>query len=171
MNNLIYWLYGFKYWIISIEVPDAYKKRERCKLSKNSYKLISWTGVFVNFALCFAIAYQRYYLSLAIAYGTASGTMFDTQLNLQLSADGLLAISAIFLADALRRLKNEFSQNSKFVENRQTMCLHVYVIFGHSLVLIATQFVLIYSVKHPSPTSNLMVAIARVVLISVEAIG
>lgn len=21
-NNLIYWLYGFKYWVISIEVPD-----------------------------------------------------------------------------------------------------------------------------------------------------
>jgi len=93
--------------------------------------------------------------------------MFDTKLNLQLSADGLLAISAIFLADALRRLKNEFSQNAKFIENRQTMCLHVYVIFGHSLVLIATQFVLIYSVKHPSPTSNLMVAIARVVVFSV----
>jgi amino acid permease len=138
MNNLIYWLYGFKYWVISIEVPGAYTKRDRCKLPETSYKLISWTGVIVNFALCFAIAYQRYYLSLAIANGTANTAKFDTQLNLQLSADGLLAISAIFLADALCRLKHEFSQNAKFVQNRQTMCLHVYVIFGHSLVLIAT---------------------------------
>jgi len=57
MNNLIYWLYGFKFWIISIEVPEAYNKRDRCKLSKNCYKLISWTGVIVNLALCVAIAY------------------------------------------------------------------------------------------------------------------
>jgi hypothetical protein len=125
----------------------------------------------VNLALCFAIAYQRYYLSLAIAYGTANSSKFNTQLNLQLSADGLLAISAIFLADALRRLKNEFSQNEKFVQNKNTMCLHVFVIFGHSLVLIGTQFVLVHSVRHPSPSSNLMVAIARIVLISVESIS
>lgn len=78
MNNLIYWLYGFKYWVISIEVPGAYTKRDRCKLPETSYKLISWTGVVVNFALCFAIAYQRYYLSLAIANGTANTAKFDT---------------------------------------------------------------------------------------------
>ena len=51
------------------------------------------------------------------------------------------------------------------------MCLHVYVIFGHSLVLIGTQFILVHSVKHKTASSNLMVGIARIVLISVEAIG
>jgi len=51
------------------------------------------------------------------------------------------------------------------------MCLHVYVIFGHSIVLICTQLILVHSVKHKSASSNLMVAIARIVLISVEAIG
>lgn len=51
------------------------------------------------------------------------------------------------------------------------MCLHVYVIFGHSLVLIGTQFILVHSVKHKSASSNLMVCIARIVLITVESIG
>jgi hypothetical protein len=66
MNNLIYWLYGFKYWVMSIEVPGSYKQASSGnsgRFSKKCYDLISWVGILINLALCSVLAYQRYLLS------------------------------------------------------------------------------------------------------------
>ena len=171
LNNLIYWLYGFKYWVMSIEVPQTYNKERKCRCSERMYNVIKWVGIILNFALCSYLGYERYHLSLAFASGENIPHLVNIQLDLQLAADALLIIAAFFLADALRRLKKEFSTNAKFVQNRTTMCLHVYVIFGHSVVLVIVQFILVHAVKHPSPTSNLSVAFARIVNDSTEAFG
>jgi hypothetical protein len=69
----------------------------------------------------------------------------------------LLVISALFLADALRRLRREFSRNRKFVQNSKTMCLHVFVIIGHVFVLVFTQYTLARNLKDPSPMSKTIV--------------
>lgn len=109
-NNLIYWLYGFKYWVISIEVPDQYSREQKgCKCTERTYKLINWVGIALNLLICIAIAWQRYDLSVSLVNGTFTQQKLNFQLNLQLGADFFLAISAGFLADALRRLRNEFS--------------------------------------------------------------
>jgi hypothetical protein len=68
-NNLIYWLYGFKYWVMSIEVPGGYKKNKGF-LSERAYNLISWFGILLNFALILVVSYQRYFLSMSFSNGT-----------------------------------------------------------------------------------------------------
>ena len=84
--------------------------------------------------------------------------------------DGLLTLSAIFLGDALRRFNREFQLNQKFVQNKKTMCLHVYVMFGHTLILVATEFAFTYSVNHPQNLiSDDLLCAARIVLITTEA--
>ena len=45
---------------------------------------------------------------------------------------GLLIASAIFLADALRRLKQSFSQDNRLVVNYKTMSMHVIALFFYT---------------------------------------
>ena len=65
MENLIYWIICFKYWTISIEVPRAFHKERRSRLtiSQRSYNIVLWAGIVVNFVMCFAVSYVRFLLS------------------------------------------------------------------------------------------------------------
>ena len=137
MNNLIYWLYGFKYWVTSIEVPSNFKHKNSGK-SKQFYNIISWTGIILNFALCVVVGYDRYLLSMSFDNSTYTIKKLDVQLDLAYGVDFLLVVSALFLADALRRLRREFNRNKKFVENGKTMCLHVFIVIGHCFILAFT---------------------------------
>jgi hypothetical protein len=46
----------------------------------------------------------------------------------------LLVISAVFLADALRRLNKSFEAHGKLVVNKKTMCLHINALFLHTSI-------------------------------------
>ena len=62
LSNLIYWLFGFKYWVISIEVPKAFNKSEKSsnlRISQNTYNIVKWAGIGFNFVLCFFVAFYR----------------------------------------------------------------------------------------------------------------
>ena len=72
-------------------------------------------------------------------------------MNLFVLVTILLVFSAMFLADALRRLKNSLSKENKLVVNQKTMCLHVTALFMHTIVIVVVQFITVYSFEIPSP--------------------
>ena len=69
LNNLIYWLYGFKYWVIAREVPAAYKIKAgpaTCHISERGYTAMKWVGIVANLGLAAFLAISRYRLSIGI---------------------------------------------------------------------------------------------------------
>ena len=73
VSTLIYWLFGFKYWVISIEIPYVLQQEENTgKLcTETKYNLINWTGILVNFGCCFVCAVVRGQVDYQSTYGPA----------------------------------------------------------------------------------------------------
>lgn len=61
----------------------------------------------------------------------------------------LLVFSAMFLADALRRLSKALKKDKKMVVNQKTMCLHVTALLLHTIVIVSVQYVTVYSFENP----------------------
>lgn len=66
LSNLIYWLFGFKYWVISIEVPRsiAAKKKWRDEKDKSicteaGYEILNWLGIIINLIFCLWLGWKR----------------------------------------------------------------------------------------------------------------
>ena len=67
----MYWLFGFKYWLISIEIPYLLEKKRdedikneenqnyRRLCSEMRYKILNWVGIMVNFISCAFSGYKR----------------------------------------------------------------------------------------------------------------
>jgi O-antigen/teichoic acid export membrane protein len=83
----------------------------------------------------------------------------------------LLLISAFFLADALRRLRNEYKADKRLDVNRNIMCLHVIALFNHTFILVVAQFFIVYSFLRPSEKSKDQLNIARIFMFGSQAIS
>lgn len=169
VSNLMYWLFGFKYWVISIEIPDlieqqmtqteeidetsADEKQEKKKFwTETRYNMLNAIGIAVNFVVIAYLAWERGLLDyMSVQPGGAKRSLIELCLSLFLVVSGLLLVSAWFLADALRRLKKQFKKDKRLVVNQQTMCLHVTALFIHTFFLVACQFVTIWCFMFPSP--------------------
>ena len=122
-SNLMYWLFGFKYWVISIEIPNMIEaakedgKQQKRICSETRYKVLNWLGILVNFAVCAVLAWKRGLVNFISATKPPSPQLLDTCLYLYFAVTFLIVVSAIFLADALRRLKNSFSKDNRLVVN------------------------------------------------------
>ena len=89
------------------------------------------------------------------AYIMGSGNQVSEQLKklmlvLYMVIDGLLLISAIFLADALRRLKSQFKNNQQAQLNSRTMCLHVTALFSQTGAHIVASVLTMVSFVNPA---------------------
>lgn len=65
LQNVLYWLFGFKYWVISIEVPkiisedsEGTRKKKRFWTEKR-YKLFALIGVVLNVVICLGPGIMR----------------------------------------------------------------------------------------------------------------
>ena len=61
-NDLVYWLYSFKQWTISVQVPQMIKSRkeqEKHWLTQKRYQQIKWAGVAVIFVIVTIYAVLR----------------------------------------------------------------------------------------------------------------
>lgn len=122
-SNLMYWLFGFKYWVISIEIPNVIEaakeggKQQKRICTETRYKVFNWLGILVNFAVCAVLAWKRGLVDYISAAKRPSSQLLDTCLYLYFAVTFLIFVSAIFLADALRRLKNSFSKDNRLVVN------------------------------------------------------
>ena len=65
-SNLMYWLFGFKYWVISIEVPrlisaskEGNEAGHKSICSETRYEALNWVGIIINMAVCMLAAWKR----------------------------------------------------------------------------------------------------------------
>ena len=65
-SNLIYWIFGFKYWVISIEVPrliaeskEGPQSNHKSICTEARYKALNWIGILINLGFCLAVAWLR----------------------------------------------------------------------------------------------------------------
>lgn len=90
---------------------------------------------------------------------------------LEEGANFFLILDAVFLADALRRLKREFSRNKKFHENQKVMLLHVFVICGHSVVMVASAIVMSHAALHGNQRNLAPTLIAYAVQVTTQSVA
>jgi hypothetical protein len=83
----------------------------------------------------------------------------------------LLVVSAIFLADALRRLNNSLAKGSQLVVNQKTMCLHIFALFLHTVVIVIVQYITVYTFVHPQPKDDAILNISRIVLFASQSVS
>jgi len=143
-NNVLYWLYSFKQWAISVQVPKlvSSKKQEGNEqwLTPKRYTAIKWIGVAVIFLIVGAFASLRYILWKDADEQNEinfNKTEVRTNLSLLILTNACLLVSIVLMIDTYRRLKESFARNLKFRENKKVMVLQIYVLTFHILFEIA----------------------------------
>lgn len=145
--NITIWVFAFKYWVVSIEMPKAIENSRRMsivnkevdrtdKLLENTelrYQIGLWLGATVNvFATILYICYygkacmdntgdDRYKQADIIAYSFMNFCGF---------------VSSCFLGDALRRIYNAFKSYRDLAQNEQVMLLHLLVFIIYSVTTV-----------------------------------
>lgn len=65
-NDIVYWLYSFKQWTISVQVPQIIKSKKNNQdkhwLTPKLYQQIKWAGVALIFVIVTTYAILRYIL-------------------------------------------------------------------------------------------------------------
>ena len=151
VENLMYWLFGFKYWVTSVEIQqiqeeqktqsgravaaENIKKKRFCTETK--YKVLSAFGGLVNLGICLWMCIERAqltYFTLS-SQETPEKKKYDF-FDLEQAINGLLALSALFLADALRRLRKVLGNRKRIQINKRIMGLHIAVLFISAFISI-----------------------------------
>jgi hypothetical protein len=83
-------------------------------------------------------------------------------LDLELLEALLVIIDAMLLLEAISRFRRSLTRNPSFVQNRRTMCLHFFVMFGHAIVLALLSAMLVYAVRDPKRETKISVDILRI---------
>ena len=117
-------MFGFKYWVISIEVPrliaaskESSKGNHKSICSEARYEAINWVGILINLGFCLVVGWKRGLIEYVSASGEASHELGFSLMIFYMIVTLLLIVSAVFLADALRRLKKSFNQDEKLFIN------------------------------------------------------
>ena len=133
--QLTMWVFAFKYWVISIEMPKAIQnsramsilikedetKNEALENSESKYTVALWVGGVIN---CFAVClYITFYGKLCMNQG--SYLKYDVACYSFMNFCGL--ISSCFLGDALRRIYLTFKSYRGLLQNEKVMLLHLLV--------------------------------------------
>jgi hypothetical protein len=106
-------------------------------------------GIFINMVSCLILAYVRAQVDFQSQFGSAPHKLGSRLMQLFVLVTALLVFSAMFLADALRRLSKALKKDNKMVVNQKTMCLHVTALLMHTIVIVAVQYVTVYSFENP----------------------
>ena len=166
----MYWMFGFKYWVISIEVPrliaatkEGSEANHKSICSETSYDALNWVGIIVNLIFCLYVGWKRGMLMYDSAFDKHPHELGVTVMILYAILTILLIVSALFLADALRRFKKSFGQDKRLVVNQKTMCLHIIALFIHTFFISVTQAMTIYTFMEPAPFNYSMMVVARMV--------
>jgi hypothetical protein len=104
-------------------------------------------------------------------FGPAPHELGSLVMKLFVLVTVLLIISACFLADALRRLKKQFSLDKRLVVNQKTMCLHVTALFIHTFFIVVAQYITIYAFMNPAPINKNILNISRICLFGSQSIS
>jgi hypothetical protein len=117
-TNLLHWLFAFKYWVISVEVPLVLTNQIQKKASRERlYFAFNLFMIALNVGFCIWVSIERYQLSIQSAGHPAPVSQVNEVSDLYHVVTGLMLVSALFFADALRRIKKSLKTNPHLVQN------------------------------------------------------
>ena len=108
---LLHWMFSFKYWVISLEIPKAIRtSASDFQSSEKKYKVYDAIGITINLLTCAWLAVRRGQLD----YATSGRIQNEEQVQslttkvtrLYYAVTFLELFSGVVLADALRRIQN-----------------------------------------------------------------
>ena len=142
INNRIYWLYGFRYWRSSIEQTSELKgKDHRCRMTKGGYNVLFCAVVLLNTVACSLLAIFRSKMLDAICENQPEVTDAKWTAAMEQVCNLLFVLDAVFLTNAILRIKRELAQMRLYVENKRTMFVQTYIMIGHCVIAVAAVFV------------------------------
>lgn len=135
LTILIYWLFGFKYWVISIEVPRFINGSSKMQLTERKYKLINYGFIALFGSVCLAACTLRYLVAMQFVDRPHFPThrMLLSIFIMYGVICLLMVVAAVFLGDALRRLRKQILSQRTFTLAIRTMRLHIFVMFFHTI--------------------------------------
>lgn len=176
---MIYWIFGFKYWVVAQEIPEIMEETKRVVGTKSEddelelsnvedkpkrfwtekrYKIAMWLGIFLNVADCFWVGVERGLCNyhVGIPPYTVPHKLSETLHYAYYSQEFLLFLSALILADAIRRFYRLFQTNNTIRVNTKVMTLHITALFIHTFFLVFFQFCVIMQLQHPGNNTWIM---------------
>ena len=143
------WLFALKYWIIAREVPKLFEGRQ-IQFSERTYNWINWIGIMLNFIPCSLLAYFRARVTMDSVDGASVSTsLANTTTVVYYTITGLELVSALILADALRRIRSSLKYNPFLFADQKTMVLHVVMLMTHTVVLTVSAFFVFRAFQDP----------------------
>lgn len=69
-SNVVHWLFAYKYWVISREIPKALRisNPSELKSSEKKYNVVNIIGLLINLLFCIWLAIRRGQLSYQSAF-------------------------------------------------------------------------------------------------------
>lgn len=179
LQNVTYWLFGFKYWVVSIEMSRFLKPAEEkgekakgCICTESKYNAVSTVVIAINLVACIAIGWGRGMLDYWMVFPQGpSEHLTNTVIVLYLTVSGLLVIAACFLADALRRLKQQFNSDKRIEQDKKVMSLHVIAIFTYTFFGLCLQAAVINYFINPGALSNDILSYTRMVMLTSQSVS
>lgn len=160
-NTLVWWLYGFKQWVISIEVPRQLKGEgdNSFHVNQKTYNIIKWIGIVINATVCIPLGIFRYIVIIELA-NKVDDSQVNNKLNKDLHIEFILTISSVvlaiiaglFLADALRRMQNSFKENHTFSTHKPAMFLHMIAVVVCQAALVVLLILINIEIKNSKAT-------------------
>ena len=83
----------------------------------------------------------------------------------------MLLVAACFLADALRRLKQQFNRDARIEQDKKVMGLHVIAIFTYTFFGLLLQAAVIYYFINPCPWSNDFLSYTRMIMLTSQSVS
>ena len=83
----------------------------------------------------------------------------------------MVVVTAAFLADALRRLRRQIQESTKFVVALSTMQLHQFVMVFHTTSFFAGNMVLAYSFLNPDNSNYALFNSVKILLFITQSLS
>ena len=153
-NLTMHWLFSFKYWVIAREVPKLFDG-QNISYNEKTYKVVKWIGLIFNILVCLVLGYFRGKLTYQTSGGKASGPTTTSLVQIFYQTVTLLElVSAIFLADALRRIMRHLKENPYLQANEKIMWLHIIMLVVHVVVFSVCDYFIFRAFKDPNNSTK-----------------
>lgn len=133
---------------------------------------MNWLGILINLGFCLCVGWKRGMMDYESAFGGVPTHQLGVQvIILYLIVTFLLIVSAMFLADALRRLKKSFNQDKRLVVYQKTMRLHIAALFIHTFFEAAAQIMIVCAIMTQDPTIYTIMVFSKLALFITQSIS
>jgi hypothetical protein len=137
-NNLVYWLYSHKQYMIAVSVPimaKGPKAKDEALVIQKKLILMRRSGVVFNFALCTAMMVVRYFIVMSFGRtAEVSPGLKYSDYTFNFLLELVLLGSAVLLFIALKKFKRIFKDNKNFKENKKVMRINFFVGVAHMIL-------------------------------------